>query len=1013
MNQKTLLQIAIVSLLAAPLGAVAQTNFFSDNFSNGSTINAASPAKPTANSTSYIEASSKGWSPKPAIASGDLKFGIASTGGGISEIEALFATNVVAMTQIGDYVQLTVTFTDTSGILTGTGFLDFGLYNSGQVMPFSGGMNGNLTTASNYVGAGYAQGWSGYVGEISYTGGKNQIRTRAAQTGADNRNQDLTSSGSSSTSYATPPPSTVGSTATSTTTLTAGSTYTEVLIFEMNGASSLAITNTLYSGANTNGTVLATFGGVATNSTFLTSGFDSLAIGFYQKTSGPSNVLDIASITVSGSVTGSVPPPTITTEPVNVTVPSGGSCAFSVAANGFNLTYLWHRNGTNLLDGGNISGATTSQLVISPASGSDVSSTYYVTVTGTGDLSTNSTTASLSLGSATTLVWSGSATDWDIETTPAWQDTNGNPGLDFNYGDAVIFNDVGGGGTVRLDDPYMSASSVTVDSSIFYTWQGSGSFAGPGGLSYIGSAQFTITNNNTYTGGTLISNATANLRLGVLTGLGTGSVTLGLAGGQMELLAKGNSVTGIPNNFVLADDFTFTVDPVDDSYSAVFYGDFSGTSGKTLTVNHGANGAGTNQTRIRAYGTNTVFNANLLLNDSTFLWAFYPAAGSQTYNGTISGPGALMQKSATTYLNGANTYSGGTTPAGGSLGLGIDSVGNPVTSGPIGTGPLLLAVDSTTSLDGSGTIFAASGARTIANPIQYLSASNNLTLDIGGSNDLTLAGPFTLQGNDGSGTGTNRTIQVDNTALSTITGVIDDGGFHMGLIKTGSGALYLNAANTYAGGTTNNSRSTNALGLLAGSGSIAGSAYIQTNSAIGGGSGTSIGTFTINGNLSVNGNVFVRVDKSLSPSLDNDTISVGGTLSNIGTGTVIVSNLGPALTFGDSFTIFNKAMTGATNLAIKGGGNNLIWSNRLAIDGSIVLAGTVSTNSPTLGAVLSGNNLQFSWPADHLGWILQTNSVGLNSPTNWFAYPNSSNVTSLSLPVNRAKTNVFFRLVYP
>ena len=65
-----------------------------------------------------------------------------------------------------------------------------------------------------------------------------------------------------------------------------------------------------------------------------------------------------------------------------------------------------------------------------------------------------------------------------------------------------------------------------------------------------------------------------------------------------------------------------------------------------------------------------MYDANLNLNDSTFLWACYQASGSQTYNGVISGTGALMQKDNTTYLNGANTYSGGTTPAAGAIGLG-------------------------------------------------------------------------------------------------------------------------------------------------------------------------------------------------------------------------------------------------------------------------------------------------------------------------------------------------------
>ena len=59
------------------------------------------------------------------------------------------------------------------------------------------------------------------------------------------------------------------------------------------------------------------------------------------------------------------------------------------------MTYQWHRYGTNLVNGGNISGATSPMLVISPASAADVASGangYYVTVTGPGRLSTNSVT---------------------------------------------------------------------------------------------------------------------------------------------------------------------------------------------------------------------------------------------------------------------------------------------------------------------------------------------------------------------------------------------------------------------------------------------------------------------------------------------------------------------------------------------------------------------------------------------------------------------------------------------
>ena len=158
-----------------------------------------------------------------------------------------------------------------------------------------------------------------------------------------------------------------------------------------------------------------------------------------------------------------------------------------------------------------------------------------------------------------------------------------------------------------------------------------------------------------------------------------------------------------------------------------------------------------------------------------------------------------------------------------------------------------------------------------------------------------------------------------NTAATTFTNVISDGGAGCGLIKNGGGALYLNGNNTYTGLTSITNNTTNGIGLLAGSGTIAGSVFVQTNSAIGGGSAAAIGTLTISSSLTNNGNVFIRVNKSLSPQ-SNDVISVSGMLTNTGIGTVIVTNLGPALVAGDKFQLFNKALTNGAALTVTGGG---------------------------------------------------------------------------------------------
>jgi hypothetical protein len=96
-----------------------------------------------------------------------------------------------------------------------------------------------------------------------------------------------------------------------------------------------------------------------------------------------------------------------------------------VGAQGFNVTYQWCRNGTNLLNQGNISGATgsgsTSLLVITNAGVNDALSTnngYYVIVTGAGGYSTNSITNSLTLIPVTNLYYSGGT--WDLHNSHSW-----------------------------------------------------------------------------------------------------------------------------------------------------------------------------------------------------------------------------------------------------------------------------------------------------------------------------------------------------------------------------------------------------------------------------------------------------------------------------------------------------------------------------------------------------------------------------------------------------------------
>ncbi len=989
------------------------TVFFSDTFGNGSTIGSATPALPTPNSASYQESSSKAWVPNPpTIASGDLKFGMGSSTSGGAELQALFTTNPVSLVAVGDFARLTMTFTNTTGLMTASCLLGFGLYNGNQVQPIAGGLAGTaVNSVADHVSGG-VQLWQGYWGQLAFTGGSTRMVLRLPQTlGVDNRNQNLTSTGSGSLSYGTPGGTTIGTASTTpSVALVSGQTYTVVLTIQLTDVNTLAITNTYYNGTDTNSVPLTTFGASASGTSYATATFDGLAIGWRATGANTGNTIDISSITVDGSTTVISSPPTITQEPVDTTVGTGGSVPFTVAADGVNVTYQWRRFGTNLLNVGNISGATSPMLVVNNASATDGASGangYYCVVSGAGNYSTNSTTNSLTLVPARNLVWNGGGNVWDVNTSQSWND--GANLATFNYGDSVTFDDTGAGNPlVTLTGNFLSASKWLISGSTAYAFSGAGSFAGTGSLIFNSGAGGSIQLNvpNKHTGGTIISNSNPSLNIFVqqYQVLGTGPLTLAKPG-MMEIVPVGNANLGIAGDVAVNDDFTIQFDG-SGSFAGVFLGKISGVSGKTLTLNPQVEG---NTNRFRFYGANFVCDANIAVDpngspvtvaqyNGVTMAPYHSAPDSQTYNGTISGSGGIIQRaSGVTTLNGANTYTGGTTVTTGAIGIGNNAA--------LGTGVINVAPELG-SAPGSGAYFASGGARTVANLIQYPDGITNQTLIVGGTNNITFSGAMNLAGTL-DGLGTNRTIQVTNTAATTFSGVISDSGTASGLNKTGIGALYLNGANTYTGPTVVSA------GRLTGSGTIAGAVAVQTNSAIGGGSAAGIGTLTVGGDLNfTNGNVFIRVNKTLSPAQSNDVVAVNGALAFTGTtGMVTVTNFGAApVVVGDTFKIFNKALTGGNTVTITGAGMN--WGNNLSTDGSITalsVVSTVATNSTNMTFSVSGTNLSLTWPGDHLGWYVQMQTNNLTNSA-WVDVTNSSTVTNVLIPINPNQPKAFFRM---
>jgi autotransporter-associated beta strand protein len=87
----------------------------------------------------------------------------------------------------------------------------------------------------------------------------------------------------------------------------------------------------------------------------------------------------------------------------------------------------------------------------------------------------------------------------------------------------------------------------------------------------------------------------------------------------------------------------------------------------------------------------------------------------------------------------------------------------------------------------------------------------------------------------------------------------------------------------------------------------------------------------------------------------------------------------------------------------------------LAGTGKLLVASPVANYSTNLTAAVSGSTMTVSWPATHLGWILQrqTNSLATGLNTNWVDVPGTASLLSTNTAINPASPAVFYRLRHP
>ncbi len=617
----------------------------------------------------------------------------------------------------------------------------------------------------------------------------------------------------------------------------------------------------------------------------------------------------------------------------------------------------------------------------------------------------------------TPVVWSGSSSAiWDIATTLNWK-TNGvatdyeQPGT---VGDAVTFNDNSTVTNVFVSVP-VSPVVVLVNTTNTYSFIGT-NITGTSGLVKSGPGILVLTNrNNNFTGGTLIS-----------------AGTLKMATSINPLVAL-NNLTG-----------TVTVSPG----ATLDLGSNNPTAMVINAAGAGVGGAGAIQANYTgagvAWGPSIInMNGNLTIGGNN-RWDL--RNGSKLWN--VSSNGATLTKIGAGYtgLNGVtvSTNLGDITILGGTLSYqaATTGLGNTNNTIYVGNGASLSFNAATVPLNKSiicsnSAALASDGGGSAANlnivsaPVKLDSGSINFNFNFYNgiifSNVISGAGGINMQFQSIITMAASNTYTGNTTVPRCNSG---SGGLGTRLLLIGNGSIDhsaritlqgLQSGQAYAGyldvlGRADKTLTLGANQTLQGdNGSfVRGSVVAVAGSTITpGGASTNFQYMSISNSLTFLAGSTNQMDiYKVTGLLTNDIINVSNVVTYGGT-LQLRTNGTASLVVGDAFKLFyaGSSIGNFANIA-DASGTSWVFNPLTGVATVTALPPTVNTNATSINASVGGGNLTMSWPTDHIGWFLQSNSVSLASPASWFNVPGSDTTNKIIIPMNTTTTNVFYRMKY-
>jgi fibronectin-binding autotransporter adhesin len=598
---------------------------------------------------------------------------------------------------------------------------------------------------------------------------------------------------------------------------------------------------------------------------------------------------------------------------------------------------------------------------------------------------TNDTTGKfigLVITSINGLTWQGAnGGTWDIASTTNW--LYGGINSVYSDGSAVLFDDTGAK-NVTISQLVSPASTLVNNSSLNYTFTpatGSAGIGGPGGFTKLGAGTLNYASvTNSYAGVTVIGNGQISLAAHSAISDGSGGYI------PATLLEFSTNSVVITNNAFLV---LVGIGGSGTVYPQVMSNSITLNGGNIFATDGGQHLA----------GSVTIGSSGAALGDvqiNKFLYLDGPVSGSGPIsvptpggvNDGIHGSGGSGY-GGPNFTASANPYSGTITLYNGYIGI-MDANGT-------------CLANAVLDLEGYNATFGA--------PVVW-TANAVAGITLGG---LQGANPAMILNLTEPSDGYAVSLTIGNNSASTFnySGALADTSGTAGVTKTGSDSQWLLGTNTYTGPTLVNSGELGISTLHAGNGSFTvfdGASLGVTNA------GSSLSAQISSLTLGSSGPTTVELKNVASTTIP--VINCGGALMVNGTSTVKITGTN-GLSAGSIYPLVKYGSFGGTFLlslpaAVTATLTNDMSNSWIALKVTAV-GSTVNTSPFAMTTSYSAGNLTLTWPLDHTGYRLQsqTNSLAVGLKTNWVDVTGANLTNQVVIPVNATSGSVFYRLIYP